>query len=184
FYRQAYSLAREIDNYRQISITATGIAILLQERDSLDKALFYYGKAMEAAETIQSNHAQASILLYMSSAYQDQQLFEKALALNNKQIQFARAANSRFLEAQGLENLADLYLDHENLERSNRYFSEARSVYEEIGYPENRLIATNKLARNILAQGQLDSAIEISKEALDEAELIGSFRQMKASLEI
>lgn len=184
FYKEAYNLAKEIKNYRQISIAASGIAILLQKRDSLDKALFYYEKAMEAAKTINSSHAQATILLHMSSAYQDQELFKKALALNNEQIKIARTTNSRFLEAQGLENLADLYLDQENLERSNQYFSEAKSVYEEIGYPESSLIITNKLARNFLAQGQLAEAIETSKEALDEAQTLGSFEQMRASLEI
>lgn len=184
FYEQAYELGKEIKNYRQMSTAAAGIAILYQEQDNLEKALFYYEKAMDAAETINSSHAQATILLHMSSAYQDQELFKKALALNNQQIKIARTTNSKFLEAQGLENLADLYLDQENLEHSNQYFSEAKSVYEEIGYPESSLIVTNKLARNYLAQGQLPKAIETSNEALDEAQMLNSFEQMKASLEI
>lgn len=184
FYEQAYELGRKIENHRQVSTAAAGMAILYQKRDSIKKAISYYEKAMDAAEAINSSHAQATILLHMSSAYQDQELFEEAVALNNRQIEIARAENSRFLEAQGLENLAESYQDQGNLEQSNQYFREARSIYADLGYTESYLNAGNELAQNFLEQQRYEEAVSICSETLAQAKASGSLEQMESSLEL
>lgn len=157
---------------------------MYEKQDSLEEALSYYEKALEAAETINSNHARATILLHMSSVYQDKNLYEKALALNKQQIEIAKAEGNKILEAQGLENLAGLLSGRGNMEQSSQYYREAKSLYREIGSSESFFIVGNKLARNFLKQERYTEAVETSREVLKQAKTEGILEEMQSSLKI
>src|SRR5680860_1495995 len=66
FYKQSYDRGQEIDDYRQMSMAASEMGIIYQNLDSLGQALKYYNLAMDAAKKLNSSHAEATILLYLS----------------------------------------------------------------------------------------------------------------------
>ncbi|HYW35901.1 MAG TPA: tetratricopeptide repeat protein, partial [Balneolaceae bacterium] len=182
FYKRAYNLSRQTADYTEMSMAASEIAIIYQNRDSLQIALSYYEKAMDAAKTIHSSHAQATILLHMSSVYRDQKLFQIALDLNRRQIRLAQIHQSTFLEAQGYENLADLYHDQDSLEQSNRYYRQAKLLYDRTGLSKQGL--SNKLARNYLKQGRIARAIFTIHAALTAARNTDLLTNRQTSLQL
>lgn len=184
FYKDAYVLSKEINSYNEMSFAASGAAYAFKKQENYKQAITYFEKGLEAARNIKSIHrihAQASILLGMSSVYQDQQLYRKAIALINKQLQLANVNESRMLRGLGYKNLAELYQDQGDLERSNEYLKKVVTLRTSLGTSFTDIL--NELAQNYIQQQKFSAAVNTAQRGLRLAKKSGSIQQEKALLE-
>lgn len=183
FYGEAYELAKKVDDYSEITFAAAGAAFAFKKMEKYDKAIAFFKKALKSANNIRSPHrvhAKANILLGMSSVYQDQQLFEKAIQLSHDQLKLARSNESRMLQAYGYENLAGLYMARGNFERSNQYLKRAIELYHSMGLNSSKLL--NSLAKNYIKQQKFAKALRVANQGLQQAKESGSVHDVKKLL--
>lgn len=164
FYKKATQLAQEVKNYRIISIAGVKAGNNLHEIGHFEEASHYFDLALKAAKTIPSVHAEAGILLVMSNAYQDENLYIKALALNKKLLKIAKQHESKILLARGYENLAGIYTAEGNLKRANGYYLTSIKMYKAIEMPIAEV--AHKLMQNYLNQGFTDKAIQTGENSM------------------
>ncbi|HET8809059.1 MAG TPA: tetratricopeptide repeat protein [Flavobacteriaceae bacterium] len=166
FFKKAVILAEETNNLREISISGVKLGNMLHQLGKFEEATRYFELALNAAKEMNSVHAQAGILLVMSSAYQDENLYDRAFGLNQELLEIAKLQNNKILLGRGYENLAGIYTEKGELERANEYYIKANQFYKEIQFPT--LPVTHKLMRNLIEQNKADKAIKIGEAALKE----------------
>lgn len=166
FFKKAVILAEETNNLREISISGVKLGNMLHQLGKFEEATRYFELALNAAKEMNSVHAQAGILLVMSSAYQDENLYDRAFGLNQELLEIAKLQNNKILLGRGYENLSGIYTEKGELERANEYYIKANQFYKEIQFPT--LPVTHKLMRNLIEQNKADKAIKIGEAALKE----------------
>ncbi len=181
FYSRASKLARQTGDQRTLTMAAAKAGINLHKIEKFDEATLYFEQALNAAKALHSIHAQAGILLAMSSAYKDQNLYEKALILNKKQLKIADSHESKILHARGFENLAGIYKANGNTGRSNVYLLKANALYKKLAMPV--IPVAVKLMQNYLQQGRAPKAIQTGEQVLKQVKESASPQNKKVLLE-
>lgn len=184
FYEQAYQLTKAFQKYSQMAMNASGAAYALQSLKRYGEAISYFEKALKAADQINSVHkihAKAGILIGMSSVYQDQSLYDKAIDLLQQQLKLARDNESKILLARGYENLSGVLAAKGNIEQSNKYLIKAIALKKELGI--STTASLNELAQNYLAQQTFSQSITTAVKALALAKESGTLQNQSAILE-
>lgn len=135
FFEKATINGQEAKNNRIISIAAAKAGRMLHALKQFEEATHYFDLALEAARAIPSVHAEAGILLVMSEAYKNENLYEDALALNQQLLQIAKQHESTILMARGYENLANIYEAKGKLSLAAENMLIAINMYKSIDMP-------------------------------------------------
>lgn len=138
-------------------------------QDSTRPAIEAYKKALTASEQLSGAHAKATILMNLSSVYNDNNSYQQALKVNNKALSLAREMSDKMLESWALENIAITYRGLGDYTKANNYLLRALPLVKEVGRQENVIKNLNRLARNYFDMGELEKSIDTGEQAFEAA---------------
>lgn len=168
FFQQSYDKALSNNNYRIMSMASAELGIILQEQKNFEEAIRHYNHALVAADKLNSQHAKASILLHLCSVYKDSDAYAKAIDYNRQQINIGIQSGSKIIQAQGYENLANLYQDQQMIEEAVLYYEKAKQFYIDLNAVDSELMVANQMA-SLYMNVNPSKSILIGEAAYDKA---------------
>lgn len=147
-------------------------------KESLDKGIEYYLRALNLTRTFNSPERESRVLLKLSDSYFETGNNKKAMEMAQRALSASKKTGNPKTNGEALVNIGIVYLTTGPLQKSKQYFEEALRILKEPGV--KHLIATAKsgMAEFYRRSGQSDYALELHLEALKTAEEIGDTKTL------
>jgi len=164
------------------SIARGNIGIIYQIKGELDKALEYYGKALQLDEELGSKAGMAADLGNIGNAYQTKGEFDKALEYYGKALKLNEELGSKAGMAADLGNIGNVYQIKGELDKALEYYGKALQLNEELGRKAGMAIGLGNIGIVYKIKGELDKALEYYAKALQLNEELGRKEGMAKQL--
>ena len=161
-----------------VSVLLNNLAGVYEDQGEYEKALEYYGKALEVAERVLGNDHPLTATTYnnMAGVYKAQGDYEKALEYYGKALEVAERVlgNDHPLTATMYNNMALVYQAQGDYEKALEYYGKALEVRERVLGRDHPYTATayNNMAGVYKAQGDYEKALEYNRKSLEVRERV------------
>ncbi len=173
-YQQGLELSQELGNKQLIAITIGCIGSVYERKGDYGKAMYNFEKDLEVAEELGDKQGIAITLGLIGQLHTVKGEFDKAIQFLERQLAICRELNYQKGIAKAVNTLGDIYHHKTQSDISIKYYDLAIDVARKI---DNRLVLGESLVEKgkpLLAQGKIEEAMAIQKEALKLAKQLGN----------
>ena len=161
---------------QSVSVLLNNMAGVYQEQGDYEKALEYYGKALEIVERTLGNDHPYTATTYnnMAGVYKEQGDYEKALEYYEKDLEISERVlgSDHPSTATTYNNMAGVYKEQGDYEKALEYYDKALDVRERTLGNDHPYTATtyNNMAGVYKEQGDYEKALEYYEKDLEISE--------------
>lgn len=162
YFERAFALQSKVGNKRWLSTILNNLALTAEKTE---KALQYYGQAIELARELNDLRAEANALANMGVSYKDLQNMESAIRCHEKADQLYHQAGEVVYRGANLGNLANAYLILEQYDRAAEYYQQALIIARNTNNKRGEALRLNNLGVLYEQQGLYDLSIDYYQQA-------------------
>jgi signal transduction histidine kinase len=150
------------------------LGLASMKRNEPQKALQYYGDALNAYETARYDYGRASAILSMADIYYREANYDKALEYYQSGKAISERAGDLKHKGNALLSMGGLYSDLSNYSEALKYYLDALSVFEKSKDLSGTSMALTNIATVYSAQGDYKKALEYVSRGVELAQRTGN----------
>jgi len=176
---ESLKIREKLSDKKGCSDCLNNIGLVWYNQNNFEKASEYYSKSLAIDEELADSVGIAIGYNNIGLSYFFQLKYQKALEYYAKSIRIRKSINDKNGIAECTFNIAILYLDSGLMVESKKYLLEALSLYESLSNNQGKCAVLRELANLSNNNGDINLAINYSKECLKIAETIGLINEVR-----
>ncbi|MEM7532880.1 MAG: tetratricopeptide repeat protein [Chloroflexota bacterium] len=182
FYKQALSIAQEINNRRNEGLILGNLGLVYADLGLLDRAIEYYEQALSIAQKINDRRSESNHLGNLGLAYADLGQVDRAIKLYEQALAIAQEIDDRRGEGDSLGNLGLANLGLGQYHKAIGFYEQALAIAQEVNDRSREGAYLSNLGNTYFSLGEYNRAIEYYEQALAIAQEINDRRGEGARL--
>lgn len=151
YFKQAISINEKLKNNRGIASNLANMGIMYGRTGNYDSSMYCLNKAYSIYQVLRDKYGMSNTLSYLASGYvnapatvlkiyniRPEQRFSKAIALQSEGLQMAHEIRNLSTEADGWQNLSDIYEKQKNFTKAFESYKNYISIRDSITGQEKK----------------------------------------------
>jgi CHAT domain-containing protein len=170
YFNASLAIYRSLRNVREEARVLLNLAVIQQRKGNQEDALHLFQQSMESAQTTNLVDVQIAAGAGMGVVLTAKRDFPNALSAINRSLEKARRVNAKSREVELLWCAAQTYYAMQNYSESAALAEQALRLARALRLPKLTYLATAALGKAYAADGRVELAISILKDAITQVE--------------
>jgi class 3 adenylate cyclase len=185
YYKAGINISENLHNDTMMAKGYNRAGYLMLNEGKYSKAVNNLFLALKIFESNHMNKLAVQCLQYLSMAFNEQGMFDKALSYAKQSTELAQSVGDKYSTAAGLTASGAVYYSQDNYDKALSYFQQALNKMEEIEDPQGISDALNNVALIYEKQNNFEKALvyhlrslQLAKELNDKPGIAASFHNI------